>query len=83
MLNTYLFDRGPRGISKVNHKKISLFLSGPTTKSGPFLYIFTYFSPKIVEKIFFGQNPFPAILRRKNKNRKKVPMTTEPRGLRP
>ena len=30
-----------------------------------FFYIFIYFSPKIVEKFFYCQNPFPAILRRK------------------
>ena len=43
-----------------------------------FFYIFIYFSPKIVEKIFFCKNPFPAILRRK-KHTKKVPMVTKPR----
>ena len=40
-----------------------------------FFYIFIYLSPKIVEKFFFCQNPFPAILRRK-----KILMATKPRG---
>ena len=41
-----------------------------------FLEIFAYkygsFSPKIVAN-FFCQNPFPAILRRKKKRKKKIP----------
>ena len=57
--------------------KESYFSSGPTTKAGvgggkgpttkdlKKKKIFTYFSQIIVEKNFFGQNPCPAILRRK------------------
>ena len=53
--------------------------SRPTTmeKRHFFLYIYIYFSPKIVEKNLFCQNPFPAILGRKKQTKKSS--TTKPR----
>ena len=59
-----------------------IYLRARPLRKKELFYICIYFSPKIVEKFIFCQNPFPAILRRKNKNKKKAlvvgPLKKEP-----